>query len=220
MTREDKREITVKGLFLGLILFVSALIVLLINQDMMHLQIVGVYLIPIIAGYALVGMFLRWMVYRSTLRNKEFHLFSGAAAIYWIWLLTILLAVCSYWIPQVLRYIVLANAAALLLVWLIDYLYLKNIAKELNSGLQYHRRTLVEDLSERPQTKDMFIKEIENYCRKNSLPLEIIEYGIPAKIKMNNILYQVQLGQYYTMLGTVTYTLEFHSIVTSKGPSL
>jgi hypothetical protein len=213
MTKEDRREITVKGLFLGLILFLSTLIDLLINKDMQHLQIVSTFLIPIILGYCLLGMFIRWMVYRSTLRKEGFHLFSGVAIVYWIFMLSIILMACAYFIPQVIRYIVVANVATLLLIWFLNFVYLKNIAKELNYGLAHNCRTLVEDLQERPQTEDMFMEEIQNYCKKNYLSFEILEYGIPAKIKMNNDLYIVKLGQYYSVVGTLTYTLEFHNVV-------
>ncbi|WML32792.1 DUF4318 domain-containing protein [Clostridium sp. OS1-26] len=213
MTKEDRREITVKGLFLALILFMSMLIDLLILRDMQHLQVVGTFLIPIIAFYCLLGMFIQWMVYRSTLRKKEFHLLSGTAAIYWICMLSIIFMVCAHWVPQVIRYIVVANGAALLLVWFLDYLYMKKIANELNSGLEYYSRVLVEDLPARPKTEDMFMEEISNYCKKNHLSLEILEYGIPAKIKMNNIQYMVKLGQYYTLVGILVYTLEFHNMI-------
>lgn len=213
MTREDIKETIVKGFFLGLILFVSTLISLLISNDMQHLQAVGTFLIPILIAYCLIGMFILWMRYRSTIRKKGFSLFSGAAAVYWVGIFAAIFMAGSYGLPQFLRYIILANVATLLLVWLLDCLYLKNIAKELNSGLGYFRQTLVEDLESRPTTEDMFMKEIENYCIKNHLSLEIIEYGLPAKIKMDNTLYTVQLGQYYTIIGTIVYTLQFKNIV-------
>lgn len=213
MTKEDRRDITLKGLFLALILFASTLINLLVHRDIQHLRIVGTFLIPIIIGYILLGLFIRFIIYRSTVRKREFHLFSGSAIIYWIGIFSTIIMFSAYWIPQVIRYIVLANVAALLLVWFLDYLYLKNIAKELNSGLKYYSRILVEDLSTRPDTEDMFMEEIENYCKKNNLSLEIIDYGIPAKIKMNNALYLVKLGQYYTLFGGISYTLEFHNII-------
>lgn len=213
MTKEDRREITAKGLFLGLILFVSTLIYLLMNMDMLNLQIARTFFIPIIVGYCLLGIFIRWMVYRSTIRKKEFHLFSGFAIVYWIWIFSAFLMFISFWIPQVIRIIVLVNVAALLLVWLLNYIYLKNIAKELNSGLKYYSRTLIEDLPRKPQTEDMFMEEIENYCTRNHLSFEIINYGIPAEIKIDNTLYIVQLGQYYSMIGSLVYTLEFHNKV-------
>ncbi|MCM0648068.1 DUF4318 domain-containing protein [Clostridium swellfunianum] len=213
MTIEDKKDITIKGAILGFILFVSMLINLLISKDMEHLLIVGTYLVPIIIGYGLLGMFIRWMRYRSTLRRKEFSLFSGPAILYWVEMLCIIFMVSAYFIPQVIRYIVLTNAAALFLIWYLDYLYLKNVAKELNSGLGYSRRILVEDLRSRPHSEDMFMDEIENYCKKNHLSLDVLEYGLPAKIKMNNTLYTVKLGQYYTLMGTIVYTLEFRNIV-------
>jgi hypothetical protein len=147
-------------------------------------------------------------------------MFSGIAIVYWVWILATIFMAGAYGIPQVFRYIILANTVTLLLVWLLDCLYLKNIAKELNSGLGYYKRTLVEDLQSRPQTEDMFMTEIENYCIKNHLSLEIIEYGIPAKIKMNNTLYTVQLGQYYSLIGTLVYTLEFQNIVSRATTSV
>lgn len=216
MTKEDRREISTKGLLLGLVLFVSTLIYLLASTDMEHLRIVGTILVPVIAGYGVIGIFIVWLVYRSTLRKSNFSIFSGAAAIYWIWMISVIIMFASNWIPQVLRYIVLVNSAVLLVVWLLDYLYLKRIATELNSGLGYYSRKLVVDLSAKPQTEDMFMNEIENYCQKNNLTLEVLEYGMPAKIKMNNTLYQVQLGQYYTMIGTLIYTLEFNNMISKS----
>jgi hypothetical protein len=220
MTKEDRREITIKGLFLGLLLFVSTLIELLITKDMQNFQIVGTFLIPIILGYCLLGMFIRWMVYRSTLRKKGFNLFSGPSIVYWIFIFSTIFMAGAFFIPQVIRYIVVANVATLLLIWFLDCLYLKNIAKELNSGLQYNSRMLVEDLPARPATEDMFMEEIQIYCKKNNLTLEILEYGIPAKIKMNNTLYFVRLGEYYSLLGTIVYTLEFHNIVSKIEQSI
>ncbi|MFL0248200.1 DUF4318 domain-containing protein [Candidatus Clostridium stratigraminis] len=213
MTKEDIREISIKGLSLGLILFLSAIIELLINKDMQHLQIVGTFLIPIILAYCLLGMFIRWMLYRSTIRKEGFHLFTGVAVVYWISMFSAIFMAGAFFIPQVIRYIVLANIATLLLIWFLNCIYMKSIAKELNYNLSYYNRTLVEDLQERPQTEDIFIEEIETYCKKNHLSLEIIEHGIPAKIKMNNVLYIVKLEQYYSMFGTLTYTLEFHNVV-------
>jgi hypothetical protein len=220
MTREDRIEIAVKGLFLGLILFVSTLIELLINKDMQHLLVLGTFLIPIILGYYLLGMFIRWMVYRSTIRKKGFHLFSGVAGVYWIMMLSTIFMAGAYFIPQVIRFIILANAATLLLVWLINCLYLKKIATEMNSGLEYYSSTLVEDLTARPQTEDMFMEEIENYCKKHNLSIEILEYGLPAKIKMDNTLYSVKLGEYYDIMGAIVYTLEFHNIVSKTSTSI
>lgn len=217
MTKEDIREITLKGFLLGLILFVSTFIYLLINKDIQHLQIVWTFIIPIMVGYFLLGMFIRWMLYRSTVRTIEFHLLSGPSIIYWIWMIVLIIIVSAYWIPQVIRYIILANVGTLLLVWILDCLYLKSIAKELNSGLEYYSRTLVEDLPARPKTKDIFMDKIYTYCKKNHLSLEIIEYGIPAKIKMNNTLYTVKLGEYYTLMGSIVYTLEFHNVVSKVG---
>jgi hypothetical protein len=213
MTKEDIKEIGLKGFFLGLILFASTLIYQLVIQNVKNLQVVGAYLIPIIAGYCVIGILLRWLLHLSTLRTQQFHLFSGPAAIYWIWMLGIVIMVCASLIPSVIREIVLVNTAALLLLWLADYLYLKNIAKELNSGLGYFSRVLIEDLQTYPHTEDKFMEEIQNYCKKNNLTLEIMEYGMPAKIKMNNMQYQVQLGQYYTLVGTSVYTLEFHNVL-------
>lgn len=220
MTKEDMREITSKGALLGLILFVSTLIDLLINKDMQHLQIVGTFLIPIILGYCLLGIFIRWMVYRSTIRKEGFQLFSGVAIVYLILMFSTIFMAGAFFIPQVIRYIVVTNIIVLLLVWFLNCVYLKNIAKELNSGLAHYNRLLVEDLREKPHTEDMFMEHIQNYCKKNHLSLEILEYGIPAKIKMNNILYMVKLGQYYSVVGTLTYTLEFRNIASQVNNNL
>jgi hypothetical protein len=160
------------------------------------------------------------MVYRSTIRKKGFHLFSGVAGVYWIMMISTIFMAGSYFVPQVIRFIILTNAATLLLVWFINCLYLKKIATELNSGLEYYSRTLVEDLTTRPQTDDMFMEEIEKYCKKHNLSIEILEYGLPAKIKMDNTLYSVKLGEYYDIIGALVYTLEFHNIVSKTSTSI
>lgn len=218
MTKEDVKEIALKGLFLGLILFGSTLIYQLVIQNVKNLQIIGTYLIPFIVGYGVIGILLRWLLHLSTVKTQQFHLFSGPAAVYWIWMIGIVVILCAYLIPTAVREIVLVNSAALFLTWLIDYLYLKNIAKELNSGLGYFSRVLIEDLQAHPRTEDKFMEEIQSYCKKNNISLDIIEYGMPAKIKMNNKLYQVRLGQYYTLIGTLVYTLEFHNILSQTKP--
>lgn len=218
MTKEDVKEIALKGLFLGLILFGSTLIYQLVIQNVKNLQIIGTYLIPFIVGYGVIGILLRWLLHLSTVKTQQFHLFSGPAAVYWIWMIGIVVILCAYLIPTAVREIVLVNSAALFLTWLIDYLYLKNIAKELNSGLGYFSRVLIEDLQAHPRTEDKFMDEIQSYCKKNNISLDIIEYGMPAKIKMNNKLYQVRLGQYYSLIGTLVYTLEFHNILSRTKP--
>jgi hypothetical protein len=216
MTSEDRNEVAVKGFFLGLLLLASTLINLLVNKDIEHLQIVGSFLVPIILGYCLVGIFIRWLVYRSTIRTEGFNLFSGPSIVYWIWMLSAVFMAGAYFIPQVIRYIVLANLGTLLLVWFLNCVYLKKVAKELNSGLQHYSRTLVEDLTSKPENEDVFMEEINSYCESNHLSLEILEYGVPSKIKMNNALYKVELGLYYDLVGNIVYTLEFHNLASKS----
>lgn len=213
MMKEDRVEIISKGLFLAVILFLSTVINLLIQRDIQHLKVIGTFLIPIILCYFLIGIFIRWLVYRNTLIKDGSHIFSGAAAIYWIFIFTTIIMFCSALIPKFIHDIITVNIGILLLVWFLNYIYLKKIAKELNSGLKYHSRVLIEDLLEKPQSEGRFIGEIENYCKKNNLSLEILEYGIPSKIKMNNTIYIVKLGQYYNVIGCIVYTLEFRNIV-------
>lgn len=211
MLKEDKIEILSKGLFLALMLFLSTIIYLLIQQDTQHLKIVGALLVPIILGYCVIGVFIQLIAYRNSLKAEVSPIFSGASIIYWIFLITTAVMLCASFIPQIIRDTITINIIVLFLVWLINYLYLKNIADELNSELGYSSQVLVEDLRERPQTEDIFMEEIKNYCKKNNLDLEIIWYGIPANIKMNDINYTVRLGEYYSILGNVVYTLEFHN---------
>lgn len=220
MTREDFREITLTGLFIGFILFLSSIISLLAHKDMHNLEVVGTFLLPIILAYGIIGIFIRWKLYRNTIKKKSHSIFSGFASVYWIWLLCLAFMFLAYFIPQAIRYIMLSNAVTLFLMWLVDYLYLKNIAKELNTGFISLNSVLIEDLSSKPRNEDEFMEEIENYCKKNNLTLEIINYGLPAKIKMNSTQYLVKLNQYYSMVGTIIYTLEFHNITSKKGTNL
>lgn len=213
MTNGEKKEIIINGLILGMILFLSTLFILLINIYIENFQVIWTFLIPIFVGYCLLGMFIRWMAYRSTLRKNGFSILSGTDIAHWILFFSTIFMVGAFSLPHFIRYVVVTNVLTLLLIWFLNCIYIKKISNELNTNMDYYRKAIVIDLSKKPETEEIFTKEIVNYCKKNHLSLEIIEYGIPSKIKLDNILYLVQLGQHFSVEGCIIYTLEFHNIV-------
>ena len=69
-------------------------------------------------------------------------------------------------------------------------------------------KTLVIDLDEKPKSKEEFFKIIEDKCIEKGDTLEYIERDIPAIVRINEVLYKVELGYYYGLIGNAVYTLK------------
>ena len=68
-------------------------------------------------------------------------------------------------------------------------------------------RTLVIDLKDKPGTKEEFFSVLEDYCIKNRLSLEYVKREIPAVVKLDGVLHEVDLRSYYTYGGAI-YTMD------------
>ena len=68
---------------------------------------------------------------------------------------------------------------------------------------------LLEDLERKPRNADEFMECIASYCKKNALDLEVLQYGIPAKVKMGDELYEVKLVEYCSLSNGIVSALEF-----------
>lgn len=195
------------GVILGMILFISSILVLSLNKDHVTFLALFPWLLPILAGYLLVGIIIQWFYSRPP---KERH-WPYNFGIYWFYI-PLLAAIFFVVFPKSVRYIFLTNIILLLCLWIIDYTSLHRIAKELNGPVPRHSKVLIVDLDEKPSNKQEFFHLLEDYCIKNRISLEYIERNIPAIVKMNGVLHQVDQGMYYAIGGSLVYTLRIMEI--------
>ncbi|MDR0923571.1 MAG: DUF4318 domain-containing protein [Hungatella sp.] len=200
--REAFWEILISGADLGTILFAGALVGLWLCSGKQGLEIVMDRLGLIFLIYLATGCLLQLF---KRLPEMDLSWLRGMAFVYWYEILMILLLVLAQFLPDYLRYMILSDAAVLFGKWALNYLYAKRTANQLN--MTKGGRTLVIDLNEKPSTKEEFFSHLEDYCIRNRMCLEYIKRDIPAEVKIDGVLHEVDLKSYYTYGGAV-YTMD------------
>jgi len=200
--REAFWEILISGADLGTILFAGALVGLWLCSGKQGLEIVMDRLGLIFLIYLATGCLLQLF---KRLPEMDLSWLRGMAFVYWYEILMILLLVLAQFLPDYLRYMILSDAAVLFGRWALNYLYAKRTANQLN--MTKGGRTLVIDLNEKPRTKEEFFSHLEDYCIRNRMCLEYIKRDIPAEVKIDGVLHEVDLKSYYTYGGAV-YTMD------------
>lgn len=199
------RENILKGIYIGFTLLISSILTLRLTNDIESMVKVFNYFIPILIGYMLIGVIIKWI---RNLPYKSSEGSMGAGVYYWVFLIVLVISVIGVFIPDYIRYIVLVNIVVLITLWIWDYISLSNVAKELNGGRSHKYNTLLIDLKEKPKTKEAFFKVLEEYCINNRISLEYIEKDLPAITRMNGVLNKVEIGYYFDISGITIYTLK------------
>ncbi len=199
------KENLIKGVNVGLLLLVSSILTLRFTNDLNGAVKVFNYFIPVALVYIVIGIlfqFIRQLPGRNSKRS------SGIAIYYWVWMIVIIVPIIGVFIDDYIRYIILVNTIIIVGLWIGDYMHLSRIAKELNGMRVNKHKTLVIDLDEKPKSKEEFFKIIEDKCIAKGDILEYIERDIPAIVRINEVLYKVELGYYYGLIGNAVYTLK------------
>lgn len=200
--REVFWEIMFSGADLGMILFVGALMGLWLFSGRQGLEIVmdrlGLFFLIYLAAGFLLQFFKR-------LPEMEISWLRGIAFMYWYYILEFILLLLAGLLPDYLRCMILSDAMVLFGRWAFNYLYAKRTANLLNKAKRGHN--LVIDLNDKPGTKEEFFSVLENYCIKNHLSLEYIKRDIPAVVKLDGVLHEVDLRYFYTYGGAM-YTMD------------
>ncbi|WP_349947897.1 DUF4318 domain-containing protein [Lacrimispora sp. BS-2] len=200
--REAFWEILISGADLGTILFAGALMGLWLFSERQGLEMVMDRLGLIFLIYLLAGCLLQLF---KRLPEMDLSWLRGMAIIYWYEILMIFLIVLAQFLPDYLRYMIGSDAAVLFGRWVLNYLYAKRTANQLN--MAKGGRTLVIDLNEKPGSKEEFFSLLDDYCIRNRMCLEYIKRDIPAEVKIDGVLHEVDLKSYYTYGGAV-YTMD------------
>lgn len=208
MIKEEWLVNIVKCVGGGVVLFFSAIFSLLLNHDMTHLELFSRKILMIIGIYILITSALMWISSLKIIRRLEAFL-RGAAVVWWIFIIFFLLEAISPVVPEYIRYIVAMNVLVLLCCVVGNFLYMKHIADGLNQGKWNEGFVLMEDLEHRPGNEEEFMEWIASYCRRNALDYEVIQYGMPAKIMMDGLMYQVQVSEYCSMANGIVFAMEF-----------
>lgn len=198
------KENLIKGVNIGLFLLVSSILTLRIINDLEGTVNLFNYFIPVVLVYIVIGVLLQLI---RQLSGKSSNGSIGIAIYYWLWMILIIVPIIGIFIDDYIRYIILVNAIIIIGLWIGDYIHLTRIAKELNGTRVNKNKTLVIDLDEKPKSKEEFFRIIENKCIENGDTLEYIERDIPAIVKINGVLYKIEIGYYYSLIGNVVYTL-------------
>lgn len=208
MRKEECIEELLKSVKIGLVLFFSAVISLMLNHDMVHLELFSEKIFLIVGIYIGVVIIIRLMLSSKIIRKISF-LFSGAAIVWWSFLIYFIVSTISQFLVDYVRNIVIMHLAIALCAVLGNYLYMRYVSKELNEGEWKKKLVLLEDLEQKPRNEDEFMECIISYCKKNALDLEVFQYGIPAKVKMGDELYEVKLVEYCSLSNGIVSALEF-----------
>lgn len=200
--REIFWEILLSGANLGTILFAGGLVGLWLLSGGQKMEIVmdhlGLFFLIYLGGGCLFQLFKR-------LPELDLSWFRGIAFMYWYYILVFILLIIAQVLPDYLRYMILSDVVVIFGRGGLNYLYAKHTANQLNTAKG--RRTLVIDLNEHPGTKEEFFSLLDDYCIKNRMCLEYIKRDIPAVVKMDGVLHEVDLRSYYTYGGPV-YTMD------------
>ncbi|QRV20904.1 DUF4318 domain-containing protein [Lacrimispora saccharolytica] len=200
--REAFWEILLSGADLGTILFAGAVMGLWIFSGPQGMEILMDRLGLIFLIYLVAGWLLQFLKH---LPEMDLSWLRGMAFMYWYYIILFLLLLLARFLPDYLRYMVLSDAVVLFGRWVLNYLYVKRTANQLN--MAKGGRTLVIDLKDKPGTKEEFFSVLEDYCIKNRLSLEYVKREIPAVVKLDGVLHEVDLRSYYTYGGAI-YTMD------------
>ncbi len=200
--REAFWEILLSGADLGTILFAGAVMGLWIFSGRQGMEILMDRLGLIFLIYLVTGWLLQFF---KRLPEMDLSWLRGMAFMYWYYIILFLLLLLARFLPDYLRYMVLSDAVVLFGRWVLNYLYVKRTANQLN--MAKGGRTLVIDLKDKPGTKEEFFSVLEDYCIKNRLSLEYVKREIPAVVKLDGVLHEVDLRSYYTYGGAI-YTMD------------
>ena len=208
MTKKEWVVGILEGVILGLILFFGAVFSLMLNRDIVHMELFAEKLFLIMGGYILVVLAIKGILSISFIK-KAAVIFQGAGIIWWGWLFGLGITTAGGFIPAYIRYIILLDAIVLICYWIGRFLYMKQIAEELNGGKWKKGFVFLEDIEKKPKNEDEFMTWIGRYCQKNGLDYEVLHYGIPAQIKMDGIQYAVRITERSSLASGIVPAIEF-----------
>lgn len=202
-TRFEIKENIAPGCVMGMILFISSVLVLSTSIPLSEIQSFVSFLPAALILYLILGIILTAFHHRTRRKKTDnsmlFFSISGLSLLSFIFFMALLIILRTVSYP--IRLTVTVNILTIAAIWSYEYQKTVKIAREMN-GITGHignpaSRSLVEPLDEYPENTEQFLAAITEYCRKNHLELEIITAEKPAIVKLNGIYHLVSLTYLY-----------------------
>lgn len=199
--KEYIKNSIIYGSYLGFIIFsIFMLLVFIMNIENV---VSNQSLAPIFFILSLtIGFFIIFFRNINQDIRYNYNILNGISGIYWIMIITFFIPVLSIITPFIFKLFINSTIVTILSMWFLEYLYLKNTANNLNtfnSSKKY--KTIYIELNKKINSVDEFLEELDRYC----LQFENVEYislGIPTKLKIDNVLYEADITEYYSIIGT------------------
>ena len=203
------------GCVLGIILFLSVLLVASGVREEWVWTIIRHYFVLIFLGYLAVGFLLT--IFHSRKRKASSHNFIGAGGFYWIMIFIfafmILNNIAATVIPRSLYWIVWANIAVVIILWAAEYYYLKKMSQKLNNAKSLVRESSVITLPGKIESEDELYQFLTKYYGESGACVEVMEKEIPGIIKINGQEFSVSIQTAYSFFGTPDYYVILTTVV-------
>lgn len=189
------------GFYLGFVIFSIFMLLVFI----MHIETIvsNKSLAPIFFILSLtIGFFIIFFRNINQDIRYNYNILNGISGIYWIMIITFFIPVLSIVTPFIFKLFINSTIVTIISMSFLEYLYLKNTANDLNT-FNYSKKykTIYIELNKKINSVDEFLEELDRYCSQFE-NVEYISLGLPTKLKIDNVLYEADITEYYSIIGT------------------
>ena len=199
--KEYFKNSIIQGSFLGFAIFSVYMVSVFLTHN--ENTLASQNLAPImLASSILIGFFtILFRELNQDLRST-YHVLNGITGVYWIMMICVVISVVSALIPFIFKLFINSAVLTILAMWLLEYLYLKNISNSLNSSISAKKnKTLYIEIDKKIETMEEFFEELNKYCSQFE-NVEYISMDLPALIRIDGVLYEADIVEYYSVVGT------------------
>lgn len=199
--KEYFKNSIIQGSFLGFAIFSVYMVSVFLTHNENTLASQNLAPIILISSIVLGFLTIFFRELNQDLRST-YHVLNGITGVYWIMILCVIISAVSALIPFIFKLFINSAVLTILAIWLLEYLYLKNISNSLNSSISAKKnKTLYIEMDKRIETMEEFFEELNKYCSQFE-NVEYISMDLPALIRIDGVLYEADIVEYYSVVGT------------------
>ncbi len=156
-------------------------------------------------------LFINFRELNQDLRST-YHVLNGITGVYWIMMLCVIISAISALIPFIFKLFINSAVLTILDMWLLEYIYQKNISNSLNSSISAKKnKTIYIEMDKRIETMEEFFEEVNKYCSQFE-NVEYISMDLPALIRIDGVLYEAEIVEYYSVVGTAITAISIKTV--------
>lgn len=199
--KEYFKNSIIQGSFLGFAIFSVYMVSVFLTHNENTLASQNLAPIILISSIVLGFLTIFFRELNQDLRST-YHVLNGITGVYWIMMLCVIISAVSILIPFIFKMFINSAVLTILVMWFLEYLYLKNISNSLNSSISAKKnKTLYIEMDKRIETMEEFFEELNKYCSQFE-NVEYISMDLPALIRIDGVLYEADIVEYYSVVGT------------------